>query len=78
MAQPTIARIEAGRVDPKLGTLDLLFGALGVEVDVRPRPGAGVDRTQIRALLRLTPLERLQLLEADAAGLAAFDAAIGR
>jgi uncharacterized protein (DUF433 family) len=37
------------------------------------RLGAGVDRTQIRELLRLSPTERARLAAADAAALAAFD-----
>lgn len=59
--QATIARIEAGRVDPRLGTVDRLLGACGFGLEGGPRLGIGVDRTQIRALLRLTPSERLRV-----------------
>lgn len=38
-------------------------------VELAPAAGTGVDRSQIRELLRLTPLERAQLAVADAAGM---------
>ena len=57
--QESIARIEAGRVDPRMGTVDRLLEACGVGLESAPRLGIGVDRTQIRALLRLTPSGRL-------------------
>jgi transcriptional regulator with XRE-family HTH domain len=59
--QETIARIERGRVDPRLRTLDRLLEACGYGLEVEPRLGIGIDRTQIDALLRLTPSERLAL-----------------
>jgi transcriptional regulator with XRE-family HTH domain len=58
--QETIARIERGRVDPRIGTLDRLLEACGYGLEVEPRLGIGVDRTQIRALLDLSPSERLE------------------
>ena len=57
--QETIARIERGRVDPRIGTLDRLLEACGYGLESMPRLGIGVDRTQIRELLKLTPSERL-------------------
>lgn len=57
--QETIARIERGRVDPRVGTLDRLLEGCGYGLDSLPRLGIGVDRTQIRELLKLTPSERL-------------------
>jgi transcriptional regulator with XRE-family HTH domain len=64
--QETIARIERGRADPRLGTLDSLLEACGYGLEVEPRLGIGVDRTQIRALLELSPSERLErALEVD-------------
>jgi hypothetical protein len=39
-------------------------------LELAPSGGAGIDRSQIRELLGLTPLERAQLAVADAAGLA--------
>ena len=57
--QETIARIERGRVDPRIGTLDRLLEGCGYGLESMPRLGIGVDRTQIRELLKLTPSERL-------------------
>jgi transcriptional regulator with XRE-family HTH domain len=61
VAQPTIARIEKGREDPRIATLDRLLRACGEELGARPVRGEGVDRTQIQELLRLTPRRRLEL-----------------
>ena len=70
VAQPTIARIEAGRADPRVATLARLLQAcgetLGVTV-VAPPSGQGVDRSMMRELLALTPRERLQTLVDEAA-----------
>ena len=57
--QETIARIERGRVDPRIGTVDRLLEACGYGLESMPRLGIGVDRTQIRELLKMTPSERL-------------------
>ena len=57
--QETIARIERGRADPRVKTLDRLLEACGYGLETMPRLGIGVDRTQIRALLEMTPSERL-------------------
>lgn len=59
--QETIARIERGRVDPRVGTLDRLLEGCGFGLEVEKRLGIGIDRTQIRPRLRLTPSERLEL-----------------
>jgi transcriptional regulator with XRE-family HTH domain len=69
VAQPAIARIESGRVRPRVDTLDRLLEACGSDLEVAPRLGIGIDRTVIRRLLRLTPMERLDLAVADARGL---------
>ena len=63
--QETIARIERGRVDPRVGTLDRLLESCGYGLESAPRLGIGLDRTQIRELLKLTPSERLALAMAD-------------
>lgn len=63
--QETIARIERGRVDPRIGTVDRLLEGCGYGLESLPRLGIGVDRTQIRELLKLTPSERLALAMAD-------------
>ena len=57
--QETIARIEAGRADPRVATLDRLLGGCGYGLEHLPRLGIGIDRSQIHALLRLAPSERL-------------------
>jgi transcriptional regulator with XRE-family HTH domain len=58
-AQPAIARIEAGTVVPRVGTLDALLRACGRTLTVTPRLGADVDRAPIRALLGSPPLDRI-------------------
>ena len=67
--QATVGRIEAGLITPRVDTLDKLLRATGQELSAAPRPGAGVDRGQIRQLLRLTPAQRLDLAARDAAGI---------
>ena len=67
--QPTIAAIEAGRQDPRFETLRSLIESCGQEIIAVARPGAGIDRTQIRELLRLTPGQRLRSAGRDARGL---------
>ena len=57
--QETIARIEKGRVDPRVSTLDRLLEGAEFGLEAMPRLGIGIDRTQFRRLLRATPEERL-------------------
>ena len=71
--QSTIARIEAGTIYPRSDTLERLLGAAGRTLISEPKAGYGVDRTQIRALLALSPTERVQLLTGDARSLQALD-----
>lgn len=71
--QSTVGRIETGRLSPRWETLNRLMRASGHALEVAPAAGAGIDRTQIRAMLRLTPLERARLAAADAAGMARLD-----
>lgn len=64
--QETIARIERGRSDPRVNTLDRLLAACEFGLEVMPRLGIGVDRTQIRDLLELSLSERLaRAIEVD-------------
>ena len=67
--QATVGRIEAGQITPRVDTLERLLRATGHELKVGGRPGIGVDRSQIRALLRLTPGQRLELVTRDAEGM---------
>src|SRR3954462_14384300 len=66
VSQPTIARIESGRVDPRLRTLDALLAACGETLEALPRAGEGVDRTTIREMLDRSPRERVASLAAEA------------
>lgn len=67
--QPTVARIEARTVVPRLDTLDVLLAICGKQLDLRSRPGQGVDRGPIRALLALTPGQRLRVAAREARNL---------
>jgi predicted transcriptional regulator len=67
--QCTVGRIEGGRIAPRWSTVEALLRASGSSLELATAAGAGVDRSQIRELLRLTPLERARLAAADAAGL---------
>jgi DNA-binding XRE family transcriptional regulator len=62
----TVGRVEAGSIDPRWSTAVRLLEAAGYELMVVPRPGRGVDRSLIRELLALTPMERIEF-GADAA-----------
>jgi transcriptional regulator with XRE-family HTH domain len=68
--QSTVARIELGSLSPRANTLERLLRAAGQSLSSEPALGIGVDRTQMRERLRLTPGQRLTLAAADAAGLA--------
>jgi transcriptional regulator with XRE-family HTH domain len=69
MPHSTVARIELGRLSPRTDTLERLLRAAGRTLATEPALGVGVDRSQIRELLRLTPGERARLAAADAAAL---------
>ncbi len=58
--QSTIGRIESGAVDPRVETLSALLRACAYDLEVEPRLGIGVDRSQIRESLRQTPAERIK------------------
>lgn len=75
IAQPTIARVESGAHSPRVITLQQLLHACGEDLEVLPRAGDGIDRTTIRALLAVSPRERLATLPAEAAVLDRLGAA---
>lgn len=62
ISQPTIAKLERGVDDPRLSTVQRLLEASGEELVSQPRRGTGIDRSEMRELLRMTPAERLRLL----------------
>ena len=64
--QSTIGRIESGAVDPRVATLTKLLRACGYDLEVEPLLGIGVDRSQLREMLALTPSERFSQLPQDA------------
>jgi predicted transcriptional regulator len=66
VAQPTIARIEQGQEDPRISTVERLLGACGEAIEAVPRRGIGIDRSEIRALMALTPAERIASLVDEA------------
>ena len=67
--QAAISRTERGLSSPRFETLDRLLRECGKELELVPRPGAGVDRTPIRELLRLSPIERLRVTAREARNL---------
>jgi transcriptional regulator with XRE-family HTH domain len=58
--QSSIARIENGTTIPRVDTLKRLLRATGHDLELESRLGDGVDRTQIRAMLAMTPNDRGQ------------------
>ena len=78
LAEAAIARIERGRVSPRLDTLAELLEATGMTLEVAPHAGAGVDRSLIRASLARTPEERIRAAGLAARNLAAFRDEVAR
>lgn len=69
ISQPALARIEAGRVKPRIDTMARLLRGCGMSLDPMPLSGVGVDRSTIRNMLTLTPRQRLQLAAKEARNL---------
>jgi predicted transcriptional regulator len=69
MSQPALARIEAGRVQPRIDTVARLLRECGMALEPLPRRGVGIDRTTIRRMLALSPQERLRLAAEEARNL---------
>ncbi|MBA3764322.1 MAG: helix-turn-helix transcriptional regulator [Actinobacteria bacterium] len=67
--QATISRIENRVVSPTLDTLEPLIRACGMQLRPVEQRGAGVDRSQIRERLLLSPTQRLRLAVDAANGL---------
>lgn len=58
--QSTVARIEAGTIDPRTQTLQRVLAAMNHDLGLEERRGVGVDRTLIRRLLKLRPADRIR------------------
>jgi len=58
--QSAIARIERGHQVPRADTLERLLKACGFELRLGPVRGGGVDRSQIREWVDMSPPERLR------------------
>ncbi len=69
ISQPSLARIEAGGVNPRLDTAMRLLRECGMGLEPLPRAGQGVDRTTIRRMLALSPRQRLALAAREARNL---------
>jgi predicted transcriptional regulator len=76
--QSTIARIESGVVDPRIGTVAKLLDACGESIEVTRRLGDGVDRSLIRTMLDLTPKQRLEHAATASRSIAALVKAAAR
>ena len=76
--QETIARIERGREDPRVTTLDRLLEGCGYGLESMPRLGIGIDRTQIAERLSVSMERRLEVAMADDAHFISWRRAIRR
>lgn len=72
--QSTVGRIEAGRIVPRIDTVERLLRAAGQTLTTEPTRGVGVDRTLIRALRGLPPDERLRTAAVHANALLRLEA----
>jgi len=70
ISQPALARIESGRVIPRIDTVERILRACGMTLEAVPRAGEGIDRSTIRRMLKLTPRKRLELATKEARNLA--------
>jgi transcriptional regulator with XRE-family HTH domain len=61
--QSTVAKIERGRRDPSLSTLERLVRAAGLELRIQLAPRDDHDLQLIDLMLDITPEERLVSLE---------------
>ena len=69
ISQPALARIESGRISPRIDTIETLLRECGMSLQALPRAGTGVDRSTIRKMLSLAPRERLRLAAREATNL---------
>jgi transcriptional regulator with XRE-family HTH domain len=61
VSQPTVARLESPRSNPRLSTLERALAATGNQLELTLRPTAypGIDESLIRSSLERPPAERL-------------------
>ena len=60
VAQPTVSRVESGRMSPTFDTLNAMVRACGMHLVARDQGGRGVDETQLWERLRWAPAERFR------------------
>lgn len=72
--QPVVARLERADANPTFETIERALAAAGYAIELRAtrRPIGQVDESQIAAMLRLTPAERLRTFEASHRNVAAM------
>jgi transcriptional regulator with XRE-family HTH domain len=58
--QSAVARLESGRSNPRLDTLDRAIAATGQRLAITVEPDFGLDETLIAGNLRLAPADRLR------------------
>jgi transcriptional regulator with XRE-family HTH domain len=76
--QSTVAKIERGRRDPSLSTLERLVRAAGLELRIQLAPRDDHDLQLIDTMLDLTPEERLESLEHQLDAFADIEVLSGR
>lgn len=67
--QSTIARIETGAIDPRVGTLSRRLHACEFDLEVEPLLSIGIDRSLIHQCLASSPAQRLQNVDVEAENL---------
>jgi transcriptional regulator with XRE-family HTH domain len=72
ISQPALARIESGRVIPRVDTAARLLHECGMRLEPVELAGQGIDRSTIRRMLALTPRQRLALAAKEANNLSAL------
>jgi len=68
--QSTVGRIESGRVDPRVATLDRLLRACGHRLGADSNWAEGVDLSMIDLMLSMDSSERLAYGQASSTNLA--------
>jgi transcriptional regulator with XRE-family HTH domain len=74
ISQPALARIESGRVVPRVDTATRILRECGMRLEPVPQAGQGVDRSSIRRMLALSPRQRLAMATKEARNLAVLRA----